>query len=58
MTDCFAFIVFFGCFIAVNVPWFFLTVPWVGLQRALMAFPDHTYLLSDNVHNGHLTIYI
>ena len=23
----------------------FLTVPWVGLQCAIMVFPDHTYVL-------------
>ena len=29
-----------------NVLWFFLTVPWVGLQYVITVFPDHTQLLS------------
>ena len=30
--------------VTVNVLWFFLTVPWVGLQCVIVVFPDHTYL--------------
>ena len=26
----------------VSVLWLFLTVPWVGLQCVIVAFPDHT----------------
>ena len=29
----------------VSVLWFFLTVPWVGLQRMIVVFPDHTHFL-------------
>ena len=29
----------------INVLWFFLTVPWVGLQCVIMVYPDHTHLL-------------
>ena len=25
------------------VMWFFLTVPWVGLQCVIVVFPDHTH---------------
>ena len=35
----------FGCLVAVNVLWLFITVPWVGLQFVIMVFPDHTHLL-------------
>ena len=35
----------FGCLDTVDVLWFFLTVPWVGLQFVIVAFPDHTYFL-------------
>ena len=31
--------------ITLNVIWFFLTVPWVGLQCVIVVFPDHTHLL-------------
>ena len=31
----------------------FLTVPWVGLQYVIVAFPDHTHLLLDlSITNG------
>ena len=29
----------------VSVPWFFITVPRVGLQCVIVLFPDHTDLL-------------
>ena len=32
------------CLVTVNVLWLFLTVPWVGLQCVIVAFPDHTHL--------------
>ena len=32
-----------GCFVTVNVPWFFL--PWEGLQFVIVVFPGHTHLL-------------
>ena len=35
----------FECLVTINVPWLFLTVPWVGLQRVIVVFPDHTHLL-------------
>ena len=31
--------------VTINVMWLFLTVPWVGLQYAIVVFPDHTHLL-------------
>ena len=31
-----------GCVVTINVLWLFLTVPWVGLQYVIVAFPDHT----------------
>ena len=33
------------CIVTINVQWLFLTVPWVGLQYVIVAFPDHTHLL-------------
>ena len=29
----------------VSVLWLFLTVPWVGLNCAIVVFPDHTHFL-------------
>ena len=29
--------------VTINVLWFFLTVPWVGLQCVIVVFPDHTH---------------
>ena len=29
----------------VSALWFFLMMPWVGLQCVIVAFPGHTYLL-------------
>ena len=29
----------------VSVMWFFLAVPWVGLQCVIVVFPDHTHFL-------------
>ena len=29
----------------VNVLWFFLKMPWVGLQCEIVVFPDYTHLL-------------
>ena len=31
--------------ITINVLWLFLAVTWVGLQRVIVVFPDHTHLL-------------
>ena len=33
------------CLVIVNVLWFFLIVPWAGLQCVIMVFPDQTHLL-------------
>ena len=33
------------CIVTINVLWLLLTVPWVGLQRLIVVFPDHTHLL-------------
>ena len=35
----------YRCFVAVDVLWLFLAVPWVGLQCVIVAFPDHTHFL-------------
>ena len=35
----------YRCIVTINIPWLFLTVPWVGLQCVIVVFPDHTYLL-------------
>ena len=35
----------YECLVTVYVLWFFLTVPWVGLQCVIVVFPDHTTLL-------------
>ena len=32
-----------GCQVTVNVLWFFLTVPWVGLQCVIVVIPGHTH---------------
>ena len=39
----------FLCLVTVNVQWLFLTVPWVGLQCAIVVFPDHTYLIFNSI---------
>ena len=31
--------------VTVNVLWFFLAVPWIGLRCVIVFFPDHTHLL-------------
>ena len=35
----------YRCIVTINILWLFLTVLWVGLQCAIMVFPDHTHLL-------------
>ena len=35
----------FRYLVTVNVPWLFITVPWVGLQCAIVVFPDHAHIL-------------
>ena len=37
------------CLLTVNVLRLFLTVPWIGLQSVIVAFPDHTHLISNYV---------
>ena len=32
------------CIVTINVLWFVLTMPWVGLQYLIVVFPDHTHL--------------
>ena len=36
----------YRCIVTINVLWLFLAVLWVGLQHAIVEFPDHTHLLS------------
>ena len=43
-------LLYFGCFVTVNVLWLFLTLPWAGLQCVIVVFPDHTYLLFHNIN--------
>ena len=31
-------LLFYRCINAINVPWLFLTVPWVGLQYVVVVF--------------------
>ena len=33
----------YRCIITINVLWLFLMVLWVGLQCAIVVFPDHTH---------------
>ena len=44
-TDVFFALLSFGWLVTVNVPWLFLTVPWVGLQCVIVVFPDHTQVI-------------
>ena len=45
VAGCFTLIVFLlELFLVFGVPCLFLTVPWVGLQCVIVAFPGHTYL--------------
>ena len=37
--------------VTINVLWYFLTVPLVGLQYGIVVFPDHTHLLFDKKDN-------
>ena len=30
------------------VLWFFLTVPWVGMQCVIVVYPDHAHFLSEH----------
>ena len=34
----------YRCIVTINVLWLFLTVLWVGLQCAIVVFPDHTHI--------------
>ena len=43
------FLLFYGCLAAVNAPWLFLTVPWVGLQCVIVVLSCHTHLLFEIV---------
>ena len=35
----------YRCSVTINVLWFFLAVPCVGLQCVVVVFPDHTHLI-------------
>ena len=48
----------YRCFVAINVLWLFLTVPWVGLQCVIMVFSDHTHLLLLFVYSTFQLFYI
>ena len=47
----------FRCLVTVNVLWFFLTVPLVGLQCMIVVFPDHAHLLSKFCHCNYKSVY-
>ena len=40
----------YRCIATINDIWLFPTVPWVGLQCVIVAFPDHTHLLLNLVY--------
>ena len=40
-------LLYYRCSVTINVLWFGLTVPWVGLQCVIVVFSDHTNLLFD-----------
>ena len=35
----------YRCIVIINDLWLFLAVPWVGLQYAIVVFPEHIHLL-------------
>ena len=35
------------CLVTVNILWFFLRVPWVGLQCVIVVYPDYSYSVFD-----------
>ena len=37
----------YSCVVTINILWFFLTVPWVGLPYVIVVFPDHTHFSED-----------
>ena len=43
------------CIATIDVMWFFLTVPWVGLQYVI--FLDHTHLLVKNISMNSLNCF-
>ena len=40
----------YRCIVTINVLWLLLTVPWVGLQGAIVIFPDQAHILFDNLN--------
>ena len=42
-TGCFTLIASW-CLVTVNVLWFSLAMPWVGLQCVILVFPGHTQI--------------
>ena len=40
-------LLYYKCFVTINVLWLFLTALWAGLQYEIVVFPDHTHLLFD-----------
>ena len=43
------------CIVTVNILWLFLTVPWVGLQCVIVAFPGYTHLLFNEDFSNRLS---
>ena len=48
----------YGCLVTVNVLWFFLMVPWVGLWCVILVFPDHSHLLLYNPEDWLLLFFL
>ena len=40
------------CLEPVSVLWLFPTVPWVGLWRVIVVFPNHTHYLYDHLNKS------
>ena len=47
----------YRCLVTINVLLLFLTVLWVGLQYAIIVFPDHTHLLFNYIIHGMIKSY-
>ena len=47
-ADCASIVFLMSCECYVGVLWFFLAVPWDGLQYVVVEFPDHTHLLFES----------
>ena len=46
----------YRCIVTINVLWFFLAVPWVGLQCLIVVFLDHINLLVCDIRLCHFLV--